>query len=92
MQGTKILVFFKYFKGCHLFKFKIISKPSNRVYFSLNKLSLNFSKNNFSGFFVISTPNGLMTSILVYYINIYLVKYYLKFIYKIYVFSKFKSL
>lgn len=81
LQGTKILVFFKYFKGCHLFKFKIISKPSNRYYYSLNKLSLTFSKNNFSGFFVISTPNGLMTSILVYYIIIYQVKYYLKFLF-----------
>jgi ribosomal protein S8 len=62
LKKTKILVFFKYFKGCNLFKFKIISKPSKRIYMSLNKLSLNFSKNNFSGFFVISTPNGLMTS------------------------------
>jgi ribosomal protein S8 len=58
LQGTKILVFFKYFKGCHLFKFKVISKPSNRVYFSLNKLYLNYSKNNVSGFFVISTSHG----------------------------------
>jgi ribosomal protein S8 len=91
LQGTKILVFFKYFKGCHLFKFKVISKPSNRIYFSLNKLSLNFSKNNFSGFFVISTSNGLMTSIPVYYINIYQVKYYLKFLYK-YEINKFKNL
>lgn len=62
LKNTKIIVFFKYFRGCHLFKFKIISKPSNRIYLSLNKLSLIFSKNNFSGFYVISTPNGLMTS------------------------------
>ena|ERR1700744_1403002 len=62
LEKTKILVFFKYFKGCNLFKFKIISKPSKRIYMSLNKLSLKFSKNNFSGFFVISTSNGLMTS------------------------------
>jgi len=32
LKGTKILVFFKHFKGCPLFKFKLISKPSKRIY------------------------------------------------------------
>lgn len=62
LKGTKILVYFKYFKGCHLFKFKVVSKPSKRIYWSLNKLSLNYSKENFSGFLVISTPNSIITS------------------------------
>ena len=61
-KDNKLLVYFKYFKGCHLFKFKILSKPSKRVYWSLNNLSLRYSKENFSGFFIISTPTGLFTS------------------------------
>lgn len=62
LKGTKILIYFKYFKGCNLFKFKIVSKPGKRIFWSLRKLSLNYSKENFSGFFVISTPIGLITS------------------------------
>lgn len=62
LKGTKILIYYKFFRGCNLFKFKIISKPSKRVYWSLHKLSLNYNKENFSGFFVISTPIGLITS------------------------------
>ncbi len=32
IKDSKILIYFKYFKGCNLFKFKIISKPSKRIY------------------------------------------------------------
>src|ERR1041385_7147012 len=32
IKKAKILIFFKYFKGCQLFKFKLISRPSKRVY------------------------------------------------------------
>jgi ribosomal protein S8 len=62
LTNTKILIYFKYFKGCNLFKFKIISKPSKRIYWSLSNLSLNHNKENFSGFFIISTPIGILTS------------------------------
>lgn len=62
LKNNKIFIFFKYFKGLNLFKFKLISKPSKRVYLSLRKLSLNYNKNNFSGFYVLSTSFGLMTS------------------------------
>jgi len=62
LKDTKIFIYFKYFKGCNLFKFKIISKPSKRVYWSLRNLSLKYNKENFSGFFIISTPLGLLTS------------------------------
>lgn len=62
LKDTKIFIYFKYFKGCNLFKFKIISKPSKRIYWSLRNLSLNYNKENFSGFFIISTPLGLLTS------------------------------
>lgn len=46
-KDNKLLVYFKYFKGCHLFKFKIISKPSKRIYWSLHKLSLKYIKRIF---------------------------------------------
>lgn len=62
LKNTKIFIYFKYFKGCNLFKFKVISKPGKRVYWSLRNLSLKYNKENFSGFFIISTPNGLFTS------------------------------
>lgn len=61
-KNDKIFVYFKYFKGRNIFKFKIISKPSKRVFWSLHKLSLNYSKENFSGFYMISTSLGLFTS------------------------------
>jgi len=62
LKDNNIFIFFKYFKGLNVFKFKIVSKPSKRIYWSLRKLSLNYNKYNFSGFYVISTPNGFLTS------------------------------
>lgn len=62
LKDTKIFIYFKYSKGCNLFKFKIVSRPSKRVYWSLRLLSLKYSKENFSGFYIISTPYGLITS------------------------------
>jgi ribosomal protein S8 len=60
--NNKIYIYFKYIRGLTLFKFKLISKPSKRIYWSLHKLSLNYSKESFSGFYIISTPIGLITS------------------------------
>lgn len=62
LKDTKIFIYFKYFKGCNLFKFKVISRPGKRVYWSLRNLSLKYNKENFSGFFILSTPLGLLTS------------------------------
>ena len=62
LKKNKIFIYFKYLKGCSLFKFKLISKPSKRIFVSINKLNLIYNKENFSGFFIISTPLGLLTS------------------------------
>lgn len=62
LRKKKIYIYFKYIKGCNLFKFKIISKPSKRIYWSLSKLSLNYNKENFTGLYIISTNNGLYSS------------------------------
>jgi ribosomal protein S8 len=62
LRDNKLLIYFKYYKGCSIFKFKLVSKPSKKIYWTLSKLSLNYNKNNFSGIFIISTPNGLLTS------------------------------
>lgn len=40
----------------------LISKPGHRVYWTAHELSLNFSRNNFQGFYVISTSIGLCSS------------------------------
>jgi len=61
-ENKKIMVYYKYFRGCRTFKFKLISKPSKRIYYNLNKLSLIYNKYVFSGFFVISTSKGIFTS------------------------------
>ena len=58
----QIYIYFKYYVGKILFRFKLVSKPSKRIYWNLNQLSLNYSKSNFCGFYIISTPKGLLTS------------------------------
>jgi len=32
LKDNNIFIFFKYFKGLNVFKFKIVSKPSKRIY------------------------------------------------------------
>lgn len=58
-----IVVFLKYFLGLPAFKsITVISKPGCRVYWRLGRLSLVYNYSNFSGFFIISSPKGLLTS------------------------------
>jgi ribosomal protein S8 len=58
-----ILIFLKYSFGRPMFrKLQVVSKPSKRVFFTLNHLSLKYRYNSFCGFFIISTPKGLITS------------------------------
>jgi len=58
-----IMVFLKYYKNKPVFfDVKLISTPGKKVYWSLNKLSLNYSLRNFCGFYIISTSKGLITS------------------------------
>lgn len=62
IKGGSILVYYKYYLSRIAINLSIISKPGNRVYWTLNKLSLKYSLHNFSGFYIISTQKGLYSS------------------------------
>src|ERR1700723_3203423 len=60
-----ILVFLKKMQfNCFLLfrTVKLFSTPGHRTYWSLTKLSKKYSYQNFSGFFVLSSSKGLLTS------------------------------
>lgn len=62
-KENHILVYLKYKnKKPALYNIEIISKPSKRVYWSLNVLSHFYRKHAFSTFYIISTSKGLITS------------------------------
>lgn len=63
VRKNYIVVLLKYFLGKSAFtRITVISKPGCRVFWRLGRLSLKYNYNNFSGFFVISSPKGLITS------------------------------
>lgn len=62
IKNDKILIYYKYYLSRIVVKLSIISKPGNRIYWSLNKLSRNNNYYNFSGFYIISTQKGLYAS------------------------------
>jgi len=59
---NKIRIYLKYNIRSERIKLSIISTPGNKIYWSLNKLSQYYNKNNFAGFYIISTIKGLRTS------------------------------
>jgi ribosomal protein S8 len=62
-SDLKVLVFLKYYQNKPIFfDISLVSTPGKRVFFSLGELSLVFNANSFAGFFIISTPIGLVTS------------------------------
>jgi ribosomal protein S8 len=59
---NNILIYLKYINGRpFIFDINIISKPSKRVYWTLNFLSKNYRRYDFSTIYIISTPKGLLT-------------------------------
>lgn len=62
IKHDKILIYYKFYLSKIIVKLSIISKPGNRIYWSLNKLSKNYNFYNFSGFYIISTQKGLYAS------------------------------
>ena len=62
LNEDKVSIYFKYFTCNKVFKISVVSTPGNRVHWSVNKLIKNYNKNNFSGFYIISTQKGLYTS------------------------------
>lgn len=58
-----LLVLLKYVAMESAFRqIKLISRPGCRIYWKLSKMALVYNYNNFSGFFIISSPYGLVTS------------------------------
>jgi len=62
IENNFISVYFKFKNGQPIGKFSIISSPGNRQYKNLNKVSQLFNNNNFSGFFILSSSHGFVTS------------------------------
>jgi ribosomal protein S8 len=62
LNANYILVYLKYInsKACFI-DINLISKPSNRIYWTLNFLSKNYRRNDFSTIYIISTAKGLLT-------------------------------
>jgi len=59
----KILIYLKYKNNKPIiYSMDLISKPSRRIYWTLNILSHNYRKYSFSTFYIISTSKGLITS------------------------------
>lgn len=59
---NNILVYLKYINGkACIYDIDLVSKPSKRVYWTLNFLSKKYRRDNFSMFYIISTPKGLIT-------------------------------
>ena len=63
LNGTYFRVYLKFLRSKPIITtIKIISKPSKRMYCTLAKLNLLVNNSNFSGFFILSTSKGLLTS------------------------------
>jgi len=58
-----IEVYLKYYQNKPIFfDIELISVPSKKVYWSLEKLSFKYNLNSFAGFYIVSTSKGLITS------------------------------
>lgn len=63
VRSSYILVFLKYYLGEPAFKeITVISKPGCRIFWRLGRLRLFYNHRNFSGFFILSSSRGLLTS------------------------------
>jgi len=63
VRDDKILVVLKYIRSKPFIKnIKVMSTPGKRIYWKLPKLSKYYNANTLNSFFIISTPNGLLTS------------------------------
>ena len=62
IKESAILVYLKYKNGIgSIYSINIISKPSNRIYWTLNFLSKNYRRHDFSTIYILSTSKGLLT-------------------------------
>lgn len=60
VKSTKVIVNLRYYNGHHIFfKLGLVSKPSNRIYWNMNRLYKEVDKQN-SLIYIISTKQGLL--------------------------------
>ena len=58
-----ILVYYKYSNGINIcLKLTLISTPGNRCFWTLTKLAKVYSNYTFTGFYILSTHDGMVTS------------------------------
>jgi len=58
-----IKIYYKYRFNKSVFRdIELISRPSRRIYCNIKSLSKKFTYGNFSGFYIISTSNGLIVT------------------------------
>jgi ribosomal protein S8 len=62
LNNNKISIYLKYYTCNKIIKINIISRPGSRKYVSLNNLIKNYNNSTNSGFYIISTQKGLLTS------------------------------
>lgn len=62
IDSNKLRIYLKYNLRSERIKLSMISTPGNKIYWSLNKLSQYYSRNNFAGFYIVSTIKGLRSS------------------------------
>lgn len=63
VEGDRIVVHYKFSDGRPiLWALDLISRPGKRELWTKRKLSLKYNSHNFSGFYIISTSYGLITS------------------------------
>lgn len=62
-SSLRMKIVLKYFENRPLLKrIELISRPGLRIYWTGDELSTHFSRNNFQGFYMISTAGGLCSS------------------------------
>jgi len=63
IRDDHLLVYFKYYKGRNVCsKLSIVSRPGRRCFWRLGMLSKKYNNNNFSGFYIVSSQKGLVTT------------------------------
>lgn len=62
IEASYLSVYFKFRLGQPIGKLFIVSRPGKRAQWTLKFLARNFNAHNFSGFYIISSQKGLITS------------------------------
>jgi ribosomal protein S8 len=59
----EVVINFKYYHGHHVIsRLSIVSRPGKRCYMTMQKLALIYNTHTFTGFYIVSTSQGLLSS------------------------------